>query len=393
MLEKLNTPRAAVAVLAFVVFLNGFLLYHHRQDPAKPPAAPPIKPPAAALPAEPPAAAAAAAAAAPPGCRASEAVFLGYSDALDGYYYEGLPIGGLSGLTYDASRDLYYAVADSQVGSDPARFYAPKAPLEGERLADPLVSDVTVLRDPQGKPFTGANLDGEGIAVTREGELLIASEIEPSILRFSLEGRFLGQLEVPQKFLVAPKGYAKANASFESLELSPSERGLFTANEQPLLGTEGKGDDRGSSEEHRWVRLLTYQKYRGSSEFEPSHEFLYPVERGESISEIAALSEDELLVLERQNRRIFRVSLDKAAAAPTEGGLASSGTILLEKELVVDVDDSCPLPSDGEDTFGLLEGMALGPNLPGGRRALLLQSDDNFGRAKSRMMMLGIPSR
>ena len=212
MLEKLNTPRAAVAVLAFVVFLNGFLIYHHRQDPAKPPAGPPIKPPAAA-----------AAAAATPGCRASEVVFLGYSDALDGYYYEGLPIGGLSGLTYDASRDLYYAVADSQVGSDPARFYAPKAPLEGERLADPLVSDVTVLRDPQGKPFTGANLDGEGIAVTREGELLIASEIEPSILRFSLEGRFLGQLEVPQKFLVAPKGYAKANASFEGLELIGEE--------------------------------------------------------------------------------------------------------------------------------------------------------------------------
>ncbi len=36
MLEMLNTPRAAVAVLAFVVFLNGFLLYHYRQDLAKP---------------------------------------------------------------------------------------------------------------------------------------------------------------------------------------------------------------------------------------------------------------------------------------------------------------------------------------------------------------------
>jgi hypothetical protein len=221
--EKLNTPRAAVAVLAFVVFLNGFLLYHYRQDLAKPPAGPPIKPPAAA------------AAAATPGCRASEAVFLGYSDALDGYYYEGLPIGGLSGLTYDASRDLYYAVADSQVGSDPARFYAPKAPLEGERLADPLVSDVTVLRDPQGKPFTGANLDAEGIAVTREGELLIASEVEPSILRFSLEGRFLGQLEVPQKFLVTPKGYAKPNASFESFVVCAQQRAEPRRIPRPLV--------------------------------------------------------------------------------------------------------------------------------------------------------------
>jgi hypothetical protein len=383
-LGKLNTPRTVIVVLAFVGVVNGFLLYLYRQDLAKPPAGPPTRP-AATLPMEP------AAAAPPPSCSASEVDFLGYSDALDGYSYEGLPVGGLSGLAYVANRDLYYAVADSQVGSTPARFYTLKAPLEGGRLAEPLISDVTVLRDPQGKPFTGANLDGEGIAVTREGEVLIASEVEPSIRRFSLEGRFLGKLTVPQKFLVAPEGDAKVNASFESLELSGNDRSLFTANEQPLLVTEGKGDDQGSSEERRWVRLLRYEN-RGSSEFEPSEEFLYPMEQGESISEIAVLSENELLILERENRRIFRVSLDKAEAVPKQGGLATSGVSLLGKELLVDVDDSCPIPSDGEDSFGLLEGMALESKLPGGQRALLLQSDDNFGGEKSRMIMLGIPS-
>jgi hypothetical protein len=86
-LEKLNTPRTVIVVLAFVVVVNGFLLYLYRQDLAKPPAAPPIKP-AATLPMKP------VAAAPPPSCSASEVDFLGYSDALDGYSYEGLPVGG-----------------------------------------------------------------------------------------------------------------------------------------------------------------------------------------------------------------------------------------------------------------------------------------------------------
>ena len=379
-LEKLNTPGAVVVALAFFVVLDGLLFYRFRQELAKASVVPPMKP-AAPLPIKP------AAAVPPPSCSASEVAFLGYSDALDGYSYEGMLVGGLSGLAYDANRDLYYAVTDSQVGSTPERFYTLKVPLEEGRLAEPLISDVTVLRGPQGKPFTGANLDGEGIALTREGELLIASEVEPSILRFSLDGRFLGKLKVPQKFLVVPKGYAKVNASFESLALSPTGRSLFTANEKPLIT-----DEQGYSEEHQWVRLLRYVD-RGSSEFEPSQEFLYPVEQGESISEIAALSEGDLLLLEREERRIFRVSLDEGGDVSREEDLAASGAILLEKELVVDVDYSCPLPSDGQDSFGLLEGMALGPKLPGGRRALLLQSDDNFGGQKSRMIMLSIPSR
>jgi hypothetical protein len=117
------------------------------------------------------------------------------------------------------------------------------------------------------------------------------------------------------------------------------------------------------------------------------------VKRGESVSEIAVLSENELLILEREGRRIYRVSLDKAGVGPNERGLATSGAALLEKKLVVDVDYSCPMPSDGKDSFGLMEGMALGPKLPGGRRALLLLSDDDFGGEKSRTIMLGIPSR
>src|ERR687893_107299 len=71
-----------------------------------------------------------------------------------------------------------------------------------------------------GQPFTGANFDGEGIALTPEGELLISSETEPSIRRFALDGTLLGELLVPDRFLVEG-GQAQLNQTFESLSASP----------------------------------------------------------------------------------------------------------------------------------------------------------------------------
>jgi hypothetical protein len=254
-LKKLNSPRAVVVALALIVALDGLLLYRNHQESAKP-ATSSVKFDATRN-------LEAFDAAAPPSCYVSGVDFLGYSDALDGSSHKGTKLGGLSGLAHDANRDLYYSVSDSQVGSAPARFYTLKASLEEGRLARPRISGVTALRDPQGEPFTGTNFDGEGIAVTREGELLVASEVEPSIRRFSTDGRFLEKLTVPQKFMVAPEGYAKANASFESLALSPNGSSLFTANERPLSGTDGKGNGQDSSEEHRWVRLLRYESRGG----------------------------------------------------------------------------------------------------------------------------------
>lgn len=103
---------------------------------------------------------------------------------------------------------------------------------------------MTVLRDADGEPFTGESLDAEGIALDRRGGLLVASETEPSI-RGLLEGELLGRLMVSEGFLVAPEGLAAANRTFESLDLSPNARGLFTATEGPLAADGTTREDRG----------------------------------------------------------------------------------------------------------------------------------------------------
>ena len=338
--------------------------------------------------------------AAPPDADAPECAagvdFLGFSDALNKRTYEGTTVGGLSALAYTGRQDTYYSLVDNgPTPASEARFYTLRLPVK-ESLETPEILDVTTLRDASGQPFTASNFDGEGLTPTRRGDLLASSETEPSIRRFSSDGELLDELPVPQKFRVAPEGQAQRNQTFESLALAPNGRSLFTAVEGPLApdGQTAAGENR--------IRILRYED-RGPGGFQPVEEFFYLTEPGQGVVEIVALSEDELLVLERgfqsgvgNTVRVFKVSLDGAEDVSDEQRLATSGLEPVEKELLVDVADCPPsgATTPGTQPNPLLdnyESLALGPRLPGARRTLLLQSDDNFSAGQvTRVIALGV---
>ncbi|CAA9381991.1 MAG: hypothetical protein AVDCRST_MAG01-01-19, partial [uncultured Rubrobacteraceae bacterium] len=338
--------------------------------------------------------------AAPPQTEAPECAtgvdFLGFSDALNKRTYEGTSVGGLSALAYTGRQNTYYSLVDNgPTASSEARFYTLRIPLK-ESLGTPQILDVTTLKDASGQPFTASNFDGEGLALTRKGDLLASSETEPQVRRFDPEGNFIEELPVPQKFKVAPEGEGQRNQTFESLSLSPNGRSLFTANEGFLLadGETADGSDR--------IRILRYED-RGPGSFEPVEEFFYLADPNQGVVEVVALSEDELLVLERgfqsgvgNTVRVYKVSLDGAEDVSDEPSLAQPGLEPVEKELLVDLADC---PSSGATTPGTqanplldnYESLALGPRLPGGRRSLLLQSDDNFSAGQvTRVVALGV---
>jgi hypothetical protein len=322
--------------------------------------------------------------------------FLGFSDALNKRTYEGTSVGGLSALAYTGRQNTYYSLVDNgPTASSEARFYTLRIPVKG-RLGEPEILDVTTLKDASGQPFTASNFDGEGLALSRRGDLFASSETEPSIRRFDLDGNLIEELPVPQKFRVAPEGQAQRNQTFESLALAPNGRSLFTAVEGPLAS-----DGRTAEGENR-IRILRYED-RGPGGFEPVGEFFYLTEPGQNVVEILALSEDELLVLERgfqagvgNTVRVYRVSLDGAEDVSDEPSLAAPGLEPVEKEPLVDLAD-CPgsgATTPGTQVNPLLdnyESLALGPRLPGGRHSLLLQSDDNFSAGQvTRVVALGV---
>lgn len=312
--------------------------------------------------------------------------FLGFSDALDKTQFAETTVGGLSGLVYDARRDVYYSVVDNERAT-PARVYTLRLPLDGARLGTPEVLAVTVLRDAAGQPFTGRNFDGEAIALLPNGDLLVASETEPAIWRFTPDGQLRAELPAPARFLVAPRGEARANSTFESLGLSPDGQTLFTAVEGPLTSDGFTGDGRGR------LRLLRYAA-RAGIDFAPVAQHFYLTEPGQGVSEVAVLSSHELIVLERgfvplrgNTVRLFRVALDGASDVSPESSLAAPGLVPLRKELLVDL-GQCPASGarhpapQANPLLDNIESVALGPVLPDGRRALLLQSDDNFSSAQ-----------
>jgi hypothetical protein len=305
---------------------------------------------------------------------------LGYSDTLDKTTFAGNAIGGLSALVYDPAHDRYYSLVDNQ-GDTPARFYTLRLPLDGGRLGTPETIAVTILRRPDGEPYTGRTLDGEGMALLPDGDLLIASETEPSIRRFAPDGRQRGQLPVPPRFLVKPNGEAGENLTFESLALAPDGLTLYTAVEGPL------GPDGFATPVRARLRLL---RYTANPTYQPTAQFFYLTETAQGLSEIAALGPDELLTLERgfipglgNTIRLFRVSLTGATDVTARPSLADPALTPVPKTLLLDLGLCTPGTArhPGKQSNPLLdniESVALGPLLPDGRQTLLLQSDDNF---------------
>ena len=342
-------------------------------------------------------------------CGIGDVRLLGYSDALDKKAFGGQTVADLSGLAYDAARDEYYAISDRGAGGD-ARFFMLSIPVTSERIGAPAVGAVTNLRRPGGSFFGGSDFDGEGIGLRANGEVLVSSEggaspllPGPSIRRFSNDGRFIEELPTPPRYFTGASGEGTDNQTWDSLSLSPSGESLFTANEAALTGDGQTADLRS--------RIRIQRFAAAGSSFERAEQYYYLTEPARSatdlgIAEVEALSDTELLVLERgfvagqgNTVRVYRVSLSGAEDVSGLGSLSLAGLLPLRKTLLVDL-ATCPSlgapikpgavqPNTLLDNF---EGLAQGPVLADGRRSLILISDDNSGAGQTtRIVALSLP--
>jgi hypothetical protein len=339
-------------------------------------------------------------------CGASGVQFAGFSDALNKTSFGGFAVSELSGLAYDRASNTYRAVAD-RAGAVPTHVFSVTIPAANLAAGVPAVQGVTVLNAAPGVPFTGFTFDGEGIAMDRDGAMVIASESgsaageQPEIRRFGSDGMQLDEMAVAAKFIIGPN-----NLSFESLSISPNGHSLFTANEAPLAADGRTGDLRSR------IRIVRYED-RGPDGFAPAQEYFYLTEPGRTtgdlgVAEIMALSEKDVLVLERgfvagqgNTIRIFHTSLKHGDDVSAVESLAASGLEPVSKTLLVDLatcpDGGATIPPGATQPNALLdnfEAMTLGPKLPGGRRALILMSDDNGGTNQTtRIVVLAVPQR
>ncbi|MDJ0767288.1 MAG: esterase-like activity of phytase family protein [Ilumatobacter sp.] len=358
--------------------------------------------------------------------------FLGEVVVPTGTLFDGTEIGGLSSITYDRGRDVYYVVSDDQGNrptGDPVRYYTVELDIDdvsssrGDDRSDDASSDddssdddssdggtpdaglelefedVTQLFDRGKVPFAPGGVDPEGFALARGGQLYLSSEgnsladpiIDPFVRRYNRRGKVTAELPIPDYYFSngVDRG-VRFNLSFESLNPTPNRRELVTAGEGALFQDGPASTFTNGS----LARVLVYD-LRGR---EPVTEYVYEVGPWAEPSTIFGVNgivevlpiddAGTMLVMERS----FSV-----------GGILGGGTgnVVVINEIstagATDVlgvdalyDGGAPIPltpvSQREvfafDDLGIpidnIEGMTFGPQLDDGRHTLVIVSDNNF---------------
>ncbi|VEP13134.1 conserved hypothetical protein [Hyella patelloides LEGE 07179] len=329
--------------------------------------------------------------------------FLGEVTFDTGSTFADTEVGGISGLTYDAANEVYYALSDDRSNINDARFYTVGIDLSDGSLdeGDLEFQDVTTLLNSGGRAFASSSLDPEGIALINRGTLFISSEgdadnlVDPFIGEFSLGGQIFDELALPDKFLPTADRSSgiQNNQAFESLTITPDQKYLFTATENPLY----QDGEVSSLESGSPVRILQYDLETG----ETVGEFLYETEAipvppepeddfaDNGLVELLAIDNTgTLLALERSfaagvgnNIRLYEINLQGATNISSVDGL------LNEEGELTDVDETVDkrLLLDFSDlgiTLDNSEAVSFGATLPDGRQSLIVTSDNNFNDAQ-----------
>ncbi len=328
-----------------------------------------------------------------------------------GTQFEGTEIGGLSSISYDPKRGVYYAISDDQGTIDPVRYYTLSIDVSDGQLdpGDITFLNVTTMLDASGMPYAPASIDPEGLVLTHEGSLYFTSEgfavrvppVNPFIDRMNLNGRQNRSLKIPEKFLPNSAGTqgVRNNLAFESLNVTPDQRYLVTASEG-ALAQDGPAANLG---QQSFARILQYRLSSG----QPGREYVYvdnpvaevPVPpdqfRVNGLVELLPLDNlGTMLALERSfsvgaeggGNTIWLYEIQTQGATDVSGafslypngtGQPSLSFTPVTKRLILNVEDDLGIEPDN------IEGMAFGPALPDGRLPLILVSDNNFAATQA----------
>ncbi|BFM40955.1 phytase [Synechocystis sp. LKSZ1] len=330
-------------------------------------------------------------------------------------------IGGLSGVTYDAANDRYYAISDDRSSIAPARFYTFTL---DKTTGAVTFTNVTPIKDAGGNFFGVNSLDPEGIALTKNGTVFISSEGEanpavgrvtaPFVKEFNLTtGQEVRSLSIPTKFVpvvqdtnnnnVVDAGDTQTagvrnNLAFESLTISPDQKTLFTATENALFQDGVAADVNNGTRS----RIVQFNLTTGQAE----KEYLYVTDKvavspnpanafatNGLVDLLAIDNRGTFLALERSfstgavgtiantgnTIKIYEISLQGATDISVNASLSSltaeqlAAIAPVQKRLLLSL-DSLNLPT-GTDN---IEGITFGPKLADGRQSIVLVSDNNF---------------
>ncbi len=327
--------------------------------------------------------------------------YLGQIDFPTTYVFDETAVGGLSAISYDAGRQVYYVISDDRSRKNPARFYTVALTLKDNRLIGVDWLAATPLLDRTDAPFPPLSPDAtpvvippdpEGIAFderrqqlywSSEGERIVKDPNRPLLLDpwvriAGLDGSFRGQYALPSMFSMSPQDAGpRTNMVLEGLTLTPSGRFLFAGMEDP-----GFNDGNlPTADAGALTRVTRFDVSTGTA----VAQYAYPLDpitapngSANGLSDLVALDDDDFLAIERSHgthnvARIYRASTAGADNVLDRPSLRGAPPTAMTKSLVTDL-STMPEVQNLDN----VEGITLGPKLSDGRQVVVLVADDNF---------------
>lgn len=260
-------------------------------------------------------------------------------------------------------------------------------------------------------PTANLRLDPEGVCVGPDGSIFISDEYGPVVYRFDATGRRVHAYTLPSKFHIttpAPRGTLElppgntkgrqANRGMEGLAITPDGTKLYGMMQNALIQDGALNANNGRIGLNN--RILEIDIASGAT-----REFVYTLANASNgCNEMVAVSATQLLVIERDGRvgvnaqvkRLYLIDIANATDVsnvtnlPTTG--LPAGVTAVAKTLFADFITGAGIEPVSYSAFRSaftqtvtldlfpekLEGLAFGPNLPDGRRTLLISIDNDF---------------
>lgn len=314
------------------------------------------------------------------------------------------PVGGLSGIDFDATTNTYYLICDDRSALKPARYYKAEIKLSGAVIDTVIFKGKFDFIAPDGSTYPTLKadpkhtVDPEGLRlnpVTKEivwvseGERIVTAKdtvlVDPSIT-ITQNGRFTGQFPLPENARVTDHDYgARQNGTLEALTFADGYNTLWAALEEPLYQDGPRAD---IEESRALVRFYRYDvaSRKNTAQFaydlEPvAHSPILPTAfRVNGITDILEAGNNQFLVVERSfstgrlpcTVKIFLADIASATDVKDIASLKNNEKInVIQKRLLLDMDT---LTTHVDN----VEGITWGPLLKNGNRSLLLVTDNNF---------------
>ena len=328
--------------------------------------------------------------------------------------YNNTIVGGLSGIDYDAKKDLYYLLSDDRSEKNPARFYSAKIFITQKGIDSLAFKEVINMLQPDGEVYPGSiqnrfktpdpeairhNPQNNYLVWSSEGERIVKANdtvlVDPAVLIINSGGKYVDSFALPGILKMKPgENGPRRNGVLEGMSFADNFKTLYMSVEEPLYEDGPRAD---VVDNNAFVRIIKFDvtakkclaQYGYKLEpvayaAKPESEF-----KINGVPDILSLGNNKLLVVERSfstgriacTIKVFIADLSNATDISLTVLKGSQSFTPVKKTLLLNMDD-LGIYTDN------IEGVTFGPVLPNGHKTLLFIADNNFNILEKAQILL-----